>query len=267
MSFEEGISGPLKLILAYYSSLMDGVFEPIRPIAERYLKIINALIDMRLTLQDHWKHILVLMALYLGAQSRRTGWARGWRLYTLLKWITSVIIGGLVALLAGSANSESASTNIALLVVIPIAGLLMYEALSCAYIVFLPHRDELHFGYIILFRFLPLMLFILGTSLPLLIIIFVNQIGTSTVAASQTTGLAASAIMFLLILVYKLKKGLSEARLVVYEGAPEGVPIIAYRRFWATAAIFSEGGKEMAEVVAGVLLFLVANAGLLALGM
>ncbi|WP_146190648.1 hypothetical protein [Marinicauda salina] len=98
LGFEVGhISAPLLIILQYYERFVDQLFGWADPILQNIISIIGAFIKVDITLYEHWKHVLVVLLLYMAAvfrvkliQSENI----------LVIEITSYAIGAVIALVA-----------------------------------------------------------------------------------------------------------------------------------------------------------------------
>lgn len=120
-----GYVGPLLIAVDYYEAWTHALTGWLEPYIQLALSGLQASFDLHLSLHPHWKHILLLMWLYFGADAR-TYWAR--RKYGFS--ITTILWGGVVAFAAsicsGVAPITAGSANRAI-AAIPIGGVVIYE--------------------------------------------------------------------------------------------------------------------------------------------
>lgn len=259
-----GIHGPLMALANYYSAFVTVIFAPIEPFAARVARMMGNLLGLHMKLYPHWKHILVLMWLYLGSQARRTSWTKGHQLSAIVIWSLAFSVALAIALLAGSLALDRQPFTVGLLIIIPVSGVLLFELLSTIWYGMFAPFPRIAFESLIRFEFAPLAVFSIFFACVVVAFFLYNGGGNPW---GPNAGLGAAGAVFVLMLSYKLIKGIREATRVTYRGLPEGRPAFTTRGFWRMAAEYSRGGKQMLEVVAGLVLFLATNAGLTSLGL
>ncbi|OQW56299.1 MAG: hypothetical protein A4S17_05400 [Proteobacteria bacterium HN_bin10] len=122
--FQLGFAAPLKLVLDYYEQGVSFLLGWATPCLSAAVAIVEKYVSIDLTLHDHWKHIFVLMWIYLLGDFRAY-WERG-------RYLSAVLIftGGLLIVLVSSVAGGAAALNDPRLwiVVFPACGFVFYEA-------------------------------------------------------------------------------------------------------------------------------------------
>jgi len=126
LGFKVGLGRPFALIIDQYDKLVHNLIGTwAEPLIFVCLKNIEKTLGFSLQLQPSWKHVLVLMWLYFGAGLKVDKEDRG--LGTVL---FTIIWGGAIALVSSVVFGVVPPSNSALqvlLVVIPVAGVVLYE--------------------------------------------------------------------------------------------------------------------------------------------
>jgi hypothetical protein len=243
-SFSMGVSSSLHLLLDYYEHGMHVVFGWTEPWITLVLERLREYFYWDLKLYPHWKHILVLLMLFFGAEARSLTEVRS-PPWAVLQWIVGLIIAVIASIAAGTFAMDYVRSDLALnfqLAAIPLFAISLFLFTACAMLAssstlkrtwwkrFLDNETRLN-----------LALFTLAISIALTLASLFTP-GQS----SPVPGLGFGLVALTVVAIALIYLGISNA-----QNSPR----------------FGIIGRAIFGVLGGTLLFLIGNAGLVLAGM
>ena len=122
-AFDIGLTEALSILLTYYDTFLDRLTGWLEPIILFALSPLANMLNVEFELNPYWKHIAVVMAVYLGSNLRHI-WLRGTKNAKIVNTISAVVITVICGLSSGIVSTGQASQM--LIATIPIAGLAIF---------------------------------------------------------------------------------------------------------------------------------------------
>lgn len=123
-------SDVLLAIINQYDSIVDIILGWATPILQIIIDKINQSINIHLTLYEHWKHIFILIGIYLFREAS-SSYAIGFRVTSYFKTILSIIITTLTSIITGLLSLSSGNMfDQFFIAFIPILGIIIYDIID-----------------------------------------------------------------------------------------------------------------------------------------
>jgi hypothetical protein len=188
-AMNHGWAAPFAYIFKVYNVLKMAIFSPFEPYIEAFVRSVLTWLPSEWRLQRHWHDIFVLLTLYFGARAGAYRKA-GLKYRAAFRYALGLATSGLTALFAGLVLADSARSN-ALLAVIPIIGILMFEIVDSAVSASVARKEGLPW-FVDMVRYLKFSLPILGTG-------FVGIIGANWAFRDSEAARSNSLALFCLL--------------------------------------------------------------------
>lgn len=238
--FSIGFGPTALLALDFYEQFMHALFGWAEPPLHKMLARLGELTGLHLSLSPHWKHVLVLLTLYVSACVKST-WSeyQGSKLVAVLVATIGAAISIPASVAAGTVPLDSSDSGL-WIAAYPIAAICMFEfaltAIDAAY-----------------FRNAGPRFAIIGVAL-LLVGAYASEI--PVLREIPNIGLAVLATFVVILGLYWIIYGAND---------PESVGDTRWQRFMSAAA--TRLGLILFSSVAGAVVFILLNAGLKELGL
>lgn len=252
--FHLGLAAPLGLALQWYESFVHFLFGWAEPYIRHMLGVISVMSGLHLHLFAHWRHIFILMWLYFAADAK-TQWSADFKGTAVFQAVWGGIIALCAAATAGSVSLDSAAESIVprlVLIVAPVFGYFVYQIGNGAWWATVDRHEgatwwhDFATGAERNLRILVVGL-IAGISMAFLFRRFMP-------GAVPSPELTIVVLLFLVLVIYRLRRGVLMAMPAIRAGAPVRI------------ALWNQGHWRVPAYVvvalANVAAFVFANAGL-----
>lgn len=131
-SLNFGLSSTFILILDVYSVALRATIGLLDPVVLKFIQWVNETFSFQISFSDGWRHIFLLLQI-LFIRDASTAFSDGRRYLGLVRLLVGVCVAFSAAVFAFVADLESALLSNAILCVIPIIGLLLYDVTMYAF--------------------------------------------------------------------------------------------------------------------------------------
>lgn len=124
---EHSLAGPFAAILSFFETVIEAILYPFEPLAHLAVAALQRVLSVDLQLGDHWRYMMCLIMLYVGAQIKHA-WSAGFHGFALFRLASGLLVALLGSAFLGLLDFDNPTT--------PLYGPLFIGTFFAAYQVF-----------------------------------------------------------------------------------------------------------------------------------